>query len=180
MTDYITDEAHGDNWSLLLGDSCERLRELDTDSVDLSVCSPPFASLFTYSPSIRDLGNCASRGEFLQHYGFIIREQLRVTKPGRLACIHVQQLTTTKSTDGYMGMTDFRGQVIAAFRNRAGSSTAKSPYGKTHRPSRYALEATRWRSPRRTATRQEPGPRWPTICCCSKSLVTTPSRSKTT
>ena len=115
MTDYITDEAHGDNWSLLLGDSCERLRELDTDSVDLSVCSPPFASLFTYSPSIRDLGNCASRGEFLQHYGFIIREQLRVTKPGRLACIHVQQLTTTKATDGYMGMTDFRGQVIAAF-----------------------------------------------------------------
>ncbi|WP_201787851.1 hypothetical protein, partial [Klebsiella pneumoniae] len=51
------------------------------------------------------------------HYGFIIREQLRVTKPGRLACIHVQQLTTTKATDGYMGMTDFRGQVIAAFQN---------------------------------------------------------------
>jgi hypothetical protein len=113
--DYITDEAHGANWSLLLGDSCERLAELETDSVDLSICSPPFASLFTYSPSIRDLGNSASRGEFLDHYGFIIREQLRVTKPGRLACIHVQQLTTTKSTDGYMGMTDFRGQVIAAF-----------------------------------------------------------------
>lgn len=115
--DYITDEAHGANWSLLLGDSCERLAELDTDSVDLSVCSPPFASLFTYSPSVRDLGNAASRGEFLEHYSFIIREQLRVTKPGRRACIHVQQLTTTKSMTGYMGMTDFRGEVIRAFQD---------------------------------------------------------------
>jgi DNA modification methylase len=115
MTDYITDEAQGTNWRLLLGDSCERLAEIETDSVDLSICSPPFASLFTYSPSARDLGNAASRVEFLEHYSFIIREQLRVTKPGRRACIHVQQLTTTKSMTGYMGMTDFRGEVIRAF-----------------------------------------------------------------
>ncbi|MEI8083662.1 MAG: site-specific DNA-methyltransferase, partial [Actinomycetes bacterium] len=117
MTDYITDEAEGNNWRLLLGDSCERLAELETDSVDLSVCSPPFASLFTYSPSVRDLGNAATRVEFLEHYSFIIREQLRVTKPGRRACIHVQQLTTTKSMTGYMGMTDFRGEVIRAFQD---------------------------------------------------------------
>jgi DNA modification methylase len=117
MTDYITDEAEGTNWRLLLGDSCERLAEIDTDSVDLSICSPPFASLFTYSPSVRDLGNASSRGEFLEHYSFIIREQLRVTKPGRRACIHVQQLTTTKSMTGYMGMTDFRGEVIRAFQD---------------------------------------------------------------
>lgn len=115
MTDYQTDEAHGDNWSLLLGDSCERLAELDTDSVDLSICSPPFASLFVYSPSIRDLGNSSTRAEFLDHYSFIIREQLRVTKPGRNACIHVQQLTTTKATHGHMGLTDLRGDVIRAF-----------------------------------------------------------------
>ncbi len=112
---YVTDQAEGVNWRLLLGDSCERLAELDTDSVDLSVCSPPFASLFTYSPSPRDLGNSASRGEFFEHYGYIIREQLRVTKPGRLACIHVQQLTQTKATHGAMGLTDFRGEVIRAF-----------------------------------------------------------------
>ena len=117
MTDYITDEAHGANWTLLLGDSCERLAEIDTDTVDLSICSPPFASLFTYSPSVRDLGNASTRGEFLEHYGFIIREQLRVTKPGRVACIHVQQLTTSKTTHGYMGMTDFRGEVIRAFQD---------------------------------------------------------------
>lgn len=112
---YVTDEAAGDGWRLMLGDSCERLAEIDTDSVDLSVCSPPFASLFTYSPSPRDLGNSASRDEFLAHYAFVIREQLRVTKPGRVACIHVQQLTTTKASHGVIGMTDFRGEVIRAF-----------------------------------------------------------------
>jgi DNA modification methylase len=117
VTDYITDEAHGKNWDLYLGDSCERLSELPSDSVDMSVFSPPFASLFTYSPSERDLGNSASREEFLEHFGFVIAEVLRVTKPGRLACIHVQQLTTTKSTHGHMGMTDFRGEVIRAFQD---------------------------------------------------------------
>lgn len=112
---YITDDAQGENWRLMLGDSCERLAELPDESVDLSVYSPPFASLFTYSPSSRDLGNSATRDEFIEHYGFIIRENLRVTKPGRIACIHVQQLTTTKTTHGYTGLTDFRGDVIRAY-----------------------------------------------------------------
>lgn len=115
MTEYVTGEEAGQGWRLMLGDSCERLAELGADSVDLSVCSPPFASLYVYSPSIRDLGNCADRREFLAHYGFIIAEQYRVTKPGRLACIHVQQLSTTKATNGVIGLTDFRGEVIRAF-----------------------------------------------------------------
>lgn len=112
---YLTDDAHGDHWRLMLGDSCERLAEIPDDSVSLSVYSPPFASLFTYSPSERDLGNSATRAEFIEHYGYIIRENLRVTAPGRLACIHVQQLTTTKVTHGYTGLTDFRGDVIRAY-----------------------------------------------------------------
>lgn len=112
---YTTDEVSGENWTLMLGDSCERLAEIPTNSIDLSICSPPFANLFVYSASPRDLGNSTSRQQFLEHYGYIIREQLRVTKPGRMACIHVQQLTTRKSVDGYMGLTDFRGQVIQAF-----------------------------------------------------------------
>ncbi|HEX8489340.1 MAG TPA: site-specific DNA-methyltransferase [Propionibacteriaceae bacterium] len=112
---YVTDDAHGKMWRLMLGDSCERLAELPDESVDLSVMSPPFASLFTYSPSVRDLGNSATRDDFLRHYGYIIRENLRVTKPGRIACVHVQQLTTTKVTHGYTGLTDFRGDVIRAY-----------------------------------------------------------------
>lgn len=113
--EYMTATETGENWTAMLGDSCERLGELADNSVDLSVCSPPFASLFVYSPSDRDLGNSASRAEFLAHYSFIIREQLRVTKPGRIACTHVQQLTTTKATQGVIGLTDFRGDVIRAF-----------------------------------------------------------------
>lgn len=117
LADYVTDDAYGDDWHLMLGDSCERLAELDDESVDLSVCSPPFDSLFTYSPSLRDLGNSATRVQFLDHYRYIVEHQLRVTKPGRLACIHVQQLTTTKATHGFVGLSDFRGDVIRLFQD---------------------------------------------------------------
>lgn len=113
--DYVTEDAEGTTWRLMLGDSCERLSEIPDNSVGLSVYSPPFASLFTYSPSSRDLGNSASRAEFLEHYGYIIRENLRVTMPGRICAVHVQQLTTTKVTHGYTGLTDFRGDVIRAY-----------------------------------------------------------------
>lgn len=113
-TSYITDEAFGDNWMLMLGDSCERLAEITTDSIDLSVYSPPFASLYTYSPSERDLGNSSNDAEFFEHYRFIIAEILRVTKPGRNSCVHVQQVTTSKANHGHVGMRDFRGEVIRA------------------------------------------------------------------
>jgi len=119
MDAYITDDARGEGWHLMLGDSCERLAELEDRSVDLTVFSPPFASLFTYSPTPRDLGNSNTREEFIEHFAFVIDHLLRVLRPGRLACVHVQQLSTTKATHGVIGLTDFRGQVIAAFQ-RAG------------------------------------------------------------
>lgn len=112
---YITDEAAGDHWRLMLGDSCERLAELGNDTIDFSICSPPFAQLYNYSPSPRDLSNSRDRDEFFEHYAFIIREQLRVTRPGRLAAIHVQQITTQKVIHGVIGLTDFRGEMIRAF-----------------------------------------------------------------
>lgn len=111
---YTTDDATGERWLLLLGDSCERLAEVADDSVDLSVYSPPFSSLFTYSPSERDLGNCADDDEFIDHYRFVIDHLLRVTKPGRLSCVHVQQLTNTKVMHGVTSLRDFRGKVIRA------------------------------------------------------------------
>lgn len=114
---YTTDEAAGEHWRLMLGDSCERLAELADNSVDMSVCSPPFDSLYTYSPSMRDLGNSSSRAEFLDHYRFIVGHQLRVTKPGRIACIHVQQITTKKAVHGHVGLSDFRGDVIRLFQD---------------------------------------------------------------
>jgi DNA modification methylase len=111
---YITDDAHGRTWRFMLGDSCERLAELPDQSIDLSVYSPPFTHLYVYSPSIRDLGNCADIDEFIEHYSFIIREVLRLTKPGRLSAVHVAQVPLMKSRDGYVGLTDFRGRVISA------------------------------------------------------------------
>lgn len=117
MTDvqpYVTDDAQGENWRMMLGDSCERLAELDDDSIDLCVYSPPFASLYTYSPSDRDLGNSRTPEEFAEHYGFILGEVLRVMKPGRVIAVHVQQVATQKWRDGFIGLSDFRGDVIRA------------------------------------------------------------------
>ncbi len=114
---YITDHARGENWELYLGDSCERMAELADNSIDFSCCSPPFDSLYTYSPSVRDLGNSATRVDFIDHYRFIVEHQLRVTKPGRNAAIHVQQVATKKAVDGYVGLTDFRGDVIRLFQS---------------------------------------------------------------
>lgn len=115
--DYITDEAKGDNWEFWLGDSGERMTEIPSESVHLSVYSPPFQLLYTYSPSIRDMGNSLDRADFFDQYGYIIRENLRITAPGCIACVHVQQTTTTKATHGIIGMTDFRGDVIRAYQD---------------------------------------------------------------
>lgn len=115
MSDYITNEASGESWRFLLGDSAERIDEIAADSVHLSVYSPPFESLYTYSPSLRDMGNAVDRADFFEQYGYIIRGNLRITVPGGLACVHVQQTTTTKATHGVIGMTDFRGDVIRAY-----------------------------------------------------------------
>lgn len=109
---YIEDTDGDDRWTLMLGDSCERLAEIGDNTIDFSIYSPPFASLFTYSPSDRDLGNSRNRGEFHEHYGYIVRELLRTVKPGRLVAVHCQQLATQKWKDGNIGLSDFRGELI--------------------------------------------------------------------
>lgn len=98
----------------MLGDSVERLAEIKDESVDMSIYSPPFASLYTYSPSERDLGNSSTTDEFIEHYSYVIDHMLRVTKPGRTSAVHVQQIAILKSRDGYVGLEDFRGRVIQA------------------------------------------------------------------
>jgi DNA modification methylase len=99
----------------MLGDSVERLSELADDSVGLSVFSPPFMSLYTYSPTERDLGNSASEQEFFTHFQYIIRHLLRVTQPGRNCCVHVAQVPAMLVRDGYIGLKDFRGKTIEAY-----------------------------------------------------------------
>lgn len=107
---------HGAGWELRNGDCIDELGTLDESSVDLSVYSPPFSSLYTYSASDRDIGNCSSHDEFLEHIGFMIRELLRVTKPGRLTCCHIAQLTSSKNLHGIIGLIDLRGGMIEAFK----------------------------------------------------------------
>lgn len=113
--EYQEKNVHGTNWTALLGDSCQRLGELSENSIDLSVYSPPFADLYTYSPSELDLGNSRNYGEFFEHYAFVIRELLRVTKPGRMTCVHVADIPAMASKDGYIGIKDFPGDVVRAY-----------------------------------------------------------------
>lgn len=109
---YTEDTKTGISWKAMLGDSCVRIKEIPENSVDLSVYSPPFADLFVYSNSDRDLGNCRNWEEFFEHYRFIVTELLRVTKDGRISCVHTSDVPAMQNRDGYIGLKDFPGQVI--------------------------------------------------------------------
>ncbi len=113
--EYATDTDRGENWTMMLGDSAERMAEIADESVDLSVFSPPFMSLYTYTPTERDLGNSKSEAEFFAHFGFIIDHLLRITKSGRNCCVHVAQVPAMLARDGYIGLKDFRGATIRGF-----------------------------------------------------------------
>jgi DNA modification methylase len=113
--EYIQDEQHGAGWTMMLGDCCQRLKELPSSSVGLSLHSPPFAQLYTYSASLHDMGNCRDYHEFFEHYRYAVRELLRVTKPGRRACVHVQQIAMTKVMQGIIAWRDFRGDVMRLY-----------------------------------------------------------------
>ena len=108
----VMEQWMGESWALWNGDSAAVLKGLPESSVDLSVFSPPFSSLFCYSPLTEDLGNSRDDEEFFQHYGFISRELLRVTRPGRHICVHVMDLPTTKATHGVIELRDFSGMVV--------------------------------------------------------------------
>lgn len=115
-TDEYRDETEsGQRWTLLLGDSVERLTELPDHHVGLSVYSPPFLSLYTYSPTPRDIGNSTTATEFFAHYRWIIEGILRVTQPGRLTVVHCAQVAAMKERDGWIGLKDFRGDLIRAY-----------------------------------------------------------------
>jgi DNA modification methylase len=103
------------DWSLVNGDCIEELSKLPPQTVDLSVYSPPFISLYTYTASERDIGNCKNVEEFFTHIGFMIRALLTVTKPGRVTCVHVAQVPAMLERDGYIGLKDFRGKTIEAY-----------------------------------------------------------------
>lgn len=105
----------GEGWAAAQGDCVKLMRTMDPNSVHLTVTSIPFASLLTYSASDYDFGNCRSHSEFFDQFGFFVSELLRVTMPGRIAAIHCMILPTSKTRDGIIGLSDFRGEVVRAF-----------------------------------------------------------------
>jgi len=112
---YEREVKTSENWTMHLADCVELAQELPDNSIHYSVYSPPFASLYTYSNSERDMGNSKDHDEFWRHYRFLIKEQFRVLMPGRLVSIHCMNLPTSKVRDGHIGIRDFRGEIIRAF-----------------------------------------------------------------
>lgn len=115
--EYKRDKAEGNGWTVHLGDCVEVAKEIPDESIGFSLFSPPFDSLYTYSNSPRDMGNCREGGEFAEHFKFLIPELYRITKPGRLASFHCMNLPTSKARDGYIGIRDFRGELIRMFQD---------------------------------------------------------------
>lgn len=111
---FVTVER-GPGWELYLGDCVEVTRQLPADNFGFSIFSPPFSTLYTYSPSLRDMGNCEGDDHFFEHFAYLLPELWRVMIPGRLVAVHVKNLPIYKSHEGYSGIRDFRGDVIRAF-----------------------------------------------------------------
>lgn len=108
------DQVITDDYAIYHGDACELIQALPANGIGFGIHSPPFEGLYKFSSSERDLSN-SEGDQFWEHYAFLIRELLRVTMPGRIHAVHVMQLPTSKIRHGYIGMRDFRGEVIRAF-----------------------------------------------------------------
>ena len=107
-------DYQGDRWAIYLADCIEVMNGLPEGIIDLAIFSPPFSDLFVYSDSERDMGNCGSHEEFMEHYAYFTQELYRVLKPGRIACVHCSDLPARKSKDGFIGLHDFSGDLINA------------------------------------------------------------------
>tara|TARA_Y100000310_G_scaffold49909_1_gene46083 strand:- start:161 stop:2356 length:2196 start_codon:yes stop_codon:yes gene_type:complete len=111
--DIVYEESK--DWRMYHGDCVEITQSLEPESVDYSIFSPPFASLYTYTDSVYDMGNCSSHDEFVGQFTYLIDELFRVIKSGRLVSFHCMNLPTQKSRDGVIGIRDFRGELIRLF-----------------------------------------------------------------
>lgn len=111
----ILNQKIDDRYAMYNGDCVEVLKGITDNSIHYSIFSPPFASLYTYSNSDRDMGNSASDNEFYEHFKYLISELYRVTMPGRLLSFHCMDLPMMKSRDGVIGLKDFPGELIRMF-----------------------------------------------------------------
>lgn len=108
--EIITDDYH-----LLNGDCVQESKKIKTNSVDITVFSPPFAELYVYSDKPEDMGNVKNYQEFEKHFQFLIPEIKRVLKPGRICAIHCMDLPIQKGKEGFIGLRDFSGMLVDWF-----------------------------------------------------------------
>jgi DNA modification methylase len=107
-------DYQGDSWAVYVADCIEIMNGLPEGLIDMAVFSPPFSDLFVYSDSERDMGNCGSHEEFMEHYAYFAQALYRAMKPGRVACVHCSDLPARKSKDGFIGLHDFGGDLVRA------------------------------------------------------------------
>lgn len=110
-------QYQGKNFYIINGDTTELIRNFPDNSMHFEIYSPPFSSLYTYSNSDRDLGNSKNDEEFFTHFHFITSELFRILKPGRIMAVHCMNLPTSKERDGFIGIKDFRGDLIREFQS---------------------------------------------------------------
>ena len=110
------DQVVNDQYAIYQGDACELIRAIPAESIHFGVHSPPFEGLYKFSNFDRDISNNEG-GQFWEHYAFLIQELFRVTKPGRLHSVHCMQLPASKTRHGYIGVRDFRGDIIRAYQD---------------------------------------------------------------
>ena len=111
----VLDQYSTDRYTLINGDTTEIIKGIPDNSIGMSIYSPPFSSLYTYSNSDRDLGNSRNDEEFFTHFAFIVKELYRIMMGGRIMAVHCMNLPTSKERDGYIGIRDFRGDLIRLF-----------------------------------------------------------------
>lgn len=102
-------------FALYHGDCVEVTPNIPDESVDLSIFSPPFAELYTYSDEIADMGNSKDYNEFLFAFSFLVKELFRVTRQGRNVCVHCMDLPIQKGKEGFIGLRDFSNMIRESF-----------------------------------------------------------------
>lgn len=111
----VLDQVVENRYAIYNGDSCEIVKAIPDNSIHYTIFSPPFASLYTYSNSDRDMGNSKGDEEFYEHFKFLAQELYRVTMPGRLLSFHCMDLPLMKERDGVIGLKDFPSLVRQIF-----------------------------------------------------------------
>ena len=134
-----TDIAQGDNWTMLLGDSCQTIDQIPDNSLDFSIFSPPFSTLYIYTDTPADMGKNEDHEQFFAHFRFLIDKLWAKIKPGRLIAVHCKDLPLYMNRDGAAGLYDFPGRLIAEFE--------KERYGSKYRRWAFHSRVTIWKDP---------------------------------